>query len=201
MIAFLKGKVVQTEEGRLYLDVNQIGFEIFMSSRDLERLKGGMDVTVFTYMHVKEDLMQLYGFLRREDLQMFKQVINVNGIGPKGALGIFSVLSANDLRIAIATNDSKRISKAPGIGAKTAQKLILEMKDKISAEDLLEKEEDSGVQKIYEADNGTADAIEALIALGYSPVEANKAVKKAAKEAGEGAKTERLLSLSLKYMI
>ena len=143
--------------------------------------------------------MMLYGFLTKDDLALFKQLITVSGIGPKGAIGILSALSADDLRFAILAGDSKAISKAPGIGAKTAQRVILELKDKMSLEDAFEKKLEN--EKIHVATSNNQvknDAVMALTALGYSSSESLKAVSKV--EITEDMDVEAVLKLALKNM-
>ena len=133
MYAYFKGIIAQKEENGLILEVNQIGYHIFMPGSMLDALPGvGQEAMIHTYTYVKEDAMQLYGFLSRDDLALFKMLITVSGIGPKGGLAVLSTLSADDLRFAILSEDAKAIARAPGIGAKTAQKVVIELKDKIS---------------------------------------------------------------------
>ena len=133
---------------------------------------------IYTYTCVREDAFILYGFLTRDDLWIFKKLITVNGIGPKGALGILSVMSADDLRFAILAGDSKTISKAPGIGAKSAERIILDLKDKITFEPDEHVQNDvAAVQSSSLYSNVQNEAVEALTALGYSASEAMKAVR------------------------
>ena len=126
--------------------------------------------------------MQLYGFLSRDDLEMFRLLLNVNGIGPKAALGVLAGLTADELRFAVLSDDIKTISRAPGIGKKTAQKLILELKDKLKLEDAFEKklahEQETADISSSVLHDGRQEAVEALVALGYSSTEAMKAVRK-----------------------
>ena len=139
MYAYFKGIIAQKEEDGLILEVNRIGYHIFMPGSMLDALPGvGQEAIIHTYTYVKEDAMQLYGFLSRDDLVLFKMLISVSGIGPKGGLAVLSTLSADDLRFAILSEDAKAIAKAPGIGAKTAQKVVIELKDKISLEEALD---------------------------------------------------------------
>ena len=147
--------------------------------------------------------MSLYGFLSRSDLEMFRQLLGVNGIGPKGALGILSVLRPEDLRLAVMTGDAKAISRAPGVGAKTAQRIILDLKDKVQAEDLLTPLLDGSAAVSPAAGNGLSgnaakEAVEALVALGYTNAEAVKAVKSA--NVTEEMDSEAVLKASLKYL-
>ena len=158
----------------------------------------GSKVKIHTYLNVKEDAMQLYGFLNRDALSVFKLLIGVSGIGPKGGLGILAQLTPDELRFAVMSKDIKAISTAPGIGKKTAEKLIVELKDK----DVL----DHQVEAANGADEDTvnaqglqADAVQALTALGYGSTEALQAVRKV--EMDESTTVEDLLKGALKYLI
>ena len=144
MIAFIKGILNTVSEDRIVVENNGVGFEILVPGSVVGALpQVGNEVKIYTYTYVREDALQLYGFLTRDELDMFKLLITVSGIGPKGALGILTVMDADTLRFAILSDDSKSIAKAPGIGAKTASKLILELKDKCHLEDMLERGADS----------------------------------------------------------
>lgn len=201
MIAYIKGEVAFTAEGSVVLDVNGIGYRVYVSGRELQELPGiGSTVKLHTYFHVKEDGMQLFGFKRRDDLEVFSLLLGVSGIGPKAALGILSAFSADDLRFAVLSEDAKTIAKAPGIGTKTAKKLILELKDKLSLEDAFEKKllhaQEEQPQALTDA---RQEAIEALTALGYSASDALRAVKQA--DITEDMDTETILKAALKRMI
>ncbi len=201
MIAYLNGIVVDVTDTRVILDVNQVGFQIFISARTAQEMPGrGEEVRIYTYLNVKEDAMQLYGFLEEDELEMYRLLLNVNGIGPKAALGILSVLTPDDLRFAVLSDDVKAISKAPGVGSKTAQKLILELKDKLNLEDAFEKK--LGLSQSSAATDLSSDAkteaIQALTALGYSNSDALKAVRKAG--VTEEMDTETILKLALKQI-
>jgi Holliday junction DNA helicase RuvA len=141
----------------------------------------GQELKLYTYMQVREDAVVLFGFLTRDDLQMFKMLIGVNGVGPKAGLGILSSLGADELRFAILADDAKKISKAPGIGTKTAQKIILELKDKLDLEEAFEKKlsaDQISPEVVAAAENDVVqDAVQALVALGYGSTEALKAVR------------------------
>jgi len=182
MISYIRGELVSIEEDKIIVDVNGVGFGIYMPAQTMNLLPSiGEEVKLHTFMNVREDAMQLYGFLTRDDLHVFKLVIGVSGIGPKGGLGILSKLSADELRFAVMAHDVKTISSAPGIGKKTAEKLIIELKDKLSIEDVLSRDEDESVITAGHASNQTqAETVQALVALGYSNAEALKAVKKVA---------------------
>ena len=185
------------------MDVGGIGYGIFMSANAMGHLPQiGREVRIHTYLNVKEDAMQLFGFLTKDDLQVFKLLIGVNGVGPKGGLGILSVLTPNDLRFAVMAGDAKAISKAPGIGKKTAEKIILELKDKLSIEDVLEQ----SVQKesAVSIDTGhhhevMSEAVHALVALGYGNTESLKAVKQV--DITENMGVNEVLKQALKMMV
>lgn len=201
MIAYLQGIVAGITDTKVILDVNHIGFQIFMSSRDIQAMPGqGEEARIYTYLNVKEDAMQLYGFLSQDDLDVYKLLLNVSGIGPKGGLGILSAMTADDLRFAVLSEDAKSIAKAPGIGAKTAQKLILELKDKLSLEDAFEKKLENTAAASVKAglDDAKSEAVQALVALGYSNSDALKSVRKA--EITSDMDTETILKLALKQM-
>lgn len=179
MIAYVKGTVENISEDNAVVDVGGIGYNIKISADTAARLPGiGESVKLYTYTSVREDAIQLFGFLARNDLEIFKKCITVSGIGPKGALAILSVLDADSLRFAIMSGDVKAITKAPGIGARTAERLILELKDKIKIDDTLIDREIAATQA---AGTGAdtpqkREAIEALVSLGYGQAEAAKAV-------------------------
>lgn len=199
MYAYFKGIIAQKEENELILEVNRIGYRIFMSGSMLDALPGvGNEVTIHTYTYVKEDALQLYGFLSRDDLALFKMLITVSGIGPKGGLAVLSTLSADDLRFAILSEDAKAIAKAPGIGVKTAQKVVIELKDKLSLEEALDLKKGHIEARATNIEGSIEETVEALVALGYSSTEALQAVRKID---GAGEKdVETLLKESLRQL-
>ena len=202
MISFIRGNIADVTENSVIVEAGNIGYEIFMTGSAMEqasRMK--QEVKIHTYFHVREDAMQLYGFLNKDDLQMFRLLLGVNGIGPKAALGVMSGLSADELRFAVLSDDVKTISKAPGIGRKTAQKMILELKDKLKLEEAFEKkmehEQESAV--VGEAlRDGRQEAVEALTALGYSSTDALRAVRKVTDVDPEDV--EGILKAALKHL-
>jgi Holliday junction DNA helicase RuvA len=200
MIAFVKGSIEDIAEDNVILDTGGIGYNIKISGQTAAALPGiGKEVKLYTYTCVREDAFLLYGFLSRDELEIFKKLITVNGIGPKGGLSILSVMSADDLRFAIMSGDAKAISKAPGIGAKTAGRVILDLKDKISLDDTLIKREMNDYAGNVPAGNSAGnEAVEALIALGYQPGDALRAVKKV--NPTPEADAETILKLALKNM-
>ena len=205
MISYIKGPLTAIEEDVIVVEAGGVGMGIHVPLSVLDRLPGiGREVTVYTYFQVREDAMSLYGFLNRQDRDMFRQLIGVNGVGPKAALGILSTMTPDDLRMAIVAGDAKAISRAPGIGPKTAQRLILDLKDKISMEEVLGNLAlpcDGGASAaLGTASMGEAakEAVQALVALGYSNMEANKAVKQV--EVTETMTAEDVLKASLRYL-
>lgn len=202
MIQFIRGKLVSVEEDQAIVDVNGVGYGIFMSVQAMSRLpRMGAEVKIHTYLNVKEDAMQLFGFLTRDDLMIFKLLIGVNGIGPKGGQAILSVLSPDDLRFAVLAGDVKAISAAPGIGKKTAEKLILELKDKLKIEDALEhKASDMDISRdAVDTNQVQSEAVQALVALGYGSTEALKAVKQIPPE--DSPDVESVLKRALKLLL
>ena len=200
MYAYFKGKLAYVGEDSIILDVHDVGYRILLSPASIAYLPQlGEEVQLYTYTSVREDAIWLYGFLSLEDLEIFKKCITVSGIGPKGGMAILSVMDAEALRFAIISGDAKAIAKAPGIGTKTAQRLILELKDKISVEDTLVNREVNGIRMTaVTQDNNSEEAVEALVALGYSASDALKAVK-AVENAAE-MDVEALLKAALKNM-
>ena len=202
MIAYLKGTLEEIGNDYIVVDVNNIGYQVKVSLRVMEGLPAlGNLMKIHTYTYVREDVIALYGFLTKDDLQMFLLLLGVNGVGPKGALGILSMFSAQELRLAIISQDSKTIAKAPGIGAKTAQRMLIDLKDKVSVEETFEKmgEQSVAMSAASTAGSGAkADAIEALTALGYSASDSMKAVNMV--EITDGMSSDTILKQALKHM-
>ena len=202
MIAYVNGVVDIISEDNVVLDVGGIGYNIKISASTAEKLPGaGKQVKLYTYTSVREDAIQLFGFLSRNDLDIFKKCISVSGIGPKGALAILSVLDADSLRFAIMSGDVKAITKAPGIGARTAERLILELKDKIKVDDTAigREIESAGAENAGLEDSPQKrEAVEALVSLGYGNAEAVKAVN--AIEGIESMDSGAVLKAALKKM-
>ena len=203
MIGYIRGILEEADEQSVMIDNHGIGYRIFVPSSAFSgALPIGKEVKIYTYLSVKEDAMQLYGFLTRDDLRMFRMLLGVNGIGPKAGLGILSALTADELRFAVLADDAASIAKAPGIGKKTAQKLILELKDKLNLEDAFEQKlANQAAKDISAADAGSQvqEAVQALTALGYPGTEALRAVKKV--EGAESMTVEEILKAALKKMI
>lgn len=178
MIAYVKGIIEDIREDDVVIDVGGLGYHVRISADTAARLPGiGEKAKLYTYMNVREDAVQLFGFLSRNDLEIFRKCITVSGIGPKGALAILSVLDADSLRYAIMSGDVKAITKAPGIGARTAERLILELKDKIQIDEGMIGREIEETRAAGSADTPQKrEAVEALVSLGYGQAEAMKAV-------------------------
>ncbi len=202
MIAYIKGELSEVTEEAIVVENNGIGYKVIVPFSVIHQLpSSGSEVKIYTYMYVREDAMKLYGFLRKDDLNIFKLLITVNGIGPKGALGILSVITPDDLRFAVLSDDVKTISKAPGIGTKTAKKLILELKDKLKLEEAFETKLSHTEEVVgsVNTENIRNEAVMALIALGYSNVDALKAVRQV--KLTENMTVEELLKKSLKFIM
>lgn len=198
MISYIKGEIIDIIDDRIIIDNNGMGYNVFMPKSALGNLREGDEEIVYTYLSVREDAMNLYGFLTRDDLEIFKLLLGVSGIGPKGALGILSVITPDELRFAVFSDDVKAISKAPGIGGKTAQKLIIELKDKLKIENILQDSENA-VSGRVENEDIINEAVLALVALGYSQSAAFNAVRKS--DASKAACVEDILKLALKNII
>lgn len=203
MISFIRGQVVDSTENSVIVETAGIGYEIFMTGTAIEKaVRSEGKVKIHTYFHVREDVMQLFGFLSRDDLHMFRLLLGVNGIGPKAALGVLAGLTADELSFAILSDDVKTLSRAPGIGKKTAQKLILELKDKLKLEDAFEKkmlhQQEEAIAAGENILDGSKEAVEALVALGYSSTDALRAVRKVTDAAPDDV--EAILKAALKNL-
>ena len=198
MIGYIKGTIAEITPDRLVLENGGIGYEIFVPSSILDSgARQGQELKVYTYLHVREDALQLFGFRSRDELQVYRLLLGISGIGPKAAIGILSAMSVDS---AVLSDDAAAIAKAPGIGKKTAQKLILELKDKFSLEEAFEKKLAANQQSAAEQINEDAasEAVQALVALGYSGTEALQAVKKV--EGAADMDTEAVLKAALKFL-
>ena len=194
MIALINGTVEYIDENSAVLDTGGVGYRVYMSPANLARINAGQSVKIHTFLRVAEGIMDLYGFLTREELSMFKMIISVSGAGPKAGLAVLSVMTPAQVALAVVTDDYKSITKAQGVGPKLAQKIVLELKDKLKNNDLL-----SGGAAVDGSafapvtSDGMSDAVEALMVLGYSQSEAMRAVA----SAGEGLSTEEAIKKAL----
>ncbi len=221
MIAFLRGYVAAVYDGAAVIDVGGVGYEVRAAGETIQRLSAAgreEEIMVYTYTYLREDQIARYGFTSREDLELFKLLITVSGIGPKGGLALLSVGTADDLRFAIMTGDAKMIARAPGVGKKTAERVILDLRDKVAGmrdarmlafaagnQDTAAAGYAEGIGAVKPGmDDAAAEAVEALTALGYSRSEAAKAVRackeKAQEEAAELADTESILKAALRFL-
>ncbi len=176
MYYYIRGKLIFKDEQRVAVDANGVGYLINTTLTSLSQLtEVGTEVVLYTYLHVREDIMELYGFSTKEEKNIFMLLLSVSGVGPKAALSILSVLNANSFAVAVVTNDAKAIAKASGVGAKTAQRIILELKDKFSGSEILPDNMQSGGENVSDSRN---EAVSALVALGYNISEANEMIKK-----------------------
>ena len=205
MISYIRGELCDIDEQKAIVDVNGVGYGIYMPQQALSLLPPmGQQVKIHTYLNIREDAMQLFGFLTKEDLNVFRLLIGVNGIGPKAGLNILSCLSPDELRFAVLSGDAKAISATPGIGKKTAEKLILELKDKLNIEDMLEHAAHGGDSEDLASGTDTAsntmqaEAVQALTALGYGSAESLRAVKKSSPECSS---VEDILKEALKFLL
>ena len=175
MYYFIKGKIIKKDENSIVLENNGIGYNIFTSASSLNGAgELGNITTMYTYLHVREDVFDLYGFTTEEEKGMFLHLLSVSGVGPKAALAVLSVTNPAKLALAIITNDVKAITKAQGVGPKMAQRIILDLKDKLKNADLALDETDAEVT-IDDIGNAS-EAVSALVVLGYKPNDAKKAV-------------------------
>lgn len=204
MIAFVSGTVADITEDNVIVDVGGVGMNVCISADTASRLPGiDQDVKLYTYTCVREDAFLLYGFLSKNELELFKKCITVNGIGPKGALALLSAFDADSLRFAIISEDVKAISKAPGIGPKTAQRLVLELKDKLPVDaSMISREiaQNNGAADASFADQAQKkEALDALVALGYGRSESAKALN----EIGDvtGMDSGAILKAALKKLL
>ena len=197
MISYIKGKITYKSESFIIVECHDIGYKIIVSTLTLSKLHESEDIIIHTFMNVKEDNISLFGFLTQQEQQLFHKLLSVSGIGPKGAMAFLSEMTPDEIILAILSEDVKTLSKAPGIGKKTVQRLILELKDKIKIDEMAEQQvfENQIQQKQY---NEKWEAIEGLISLGYSRSEAMRAVNDGYKE---GLSVEEILKLSLKKLI
>ena len=194
MIALINGKVEYIDENSAVVDTGGVGYRVYMSPANLARINAGQSVKIHTFLRVAEGIMDLYGFLTREELSMFKMIISVSGAGPKAGLAVLSVMTPAQVALAVVTDDYKSITKAQGVGPKLAQKIVLELKDKMKNNDLLSggAAVDSSAF-ISTTSSSMGDAVEALMVLGYSQSEAMRAVA----SAGDGLSTEEAIKKAL----
>lgn len=170
MIAYLKGNVIHKDLNSIILEIAGIGYRVFVNENLLSSISLNQEAEIYTHHQVKEDASDLYGFRSKSDLELFELLISVSGVGPKSALGILNLASSNDIKEAIMTSDSASLTKVSGIGKKTAERLVLELKNKVM-------KLDGGLEILNASVSFGADEIDALISLGYSMSEARDALR------------------------
>jgi holliday junction DNA helicase RuvA len=204
MIAHVRGQLVAATADSAIVDVGGVGYRCLVPSSTRSRLPAmGQEVLLHTSFQVREDAMTLYGFLTGEEYDLFELLLKVDGVGPKAALSVLSSMTPDALRRALAFEDVTALCRAPGIGKKTAQRMVLELKDKVGSigvETVPLPGGLPGAGAAAGAPDVRADAIEALMALGYARAEASQAIEKAAREGGDEPKLETLVRLSLKHL-
>ena len=208
MIRYLNGILAEVGETEIVVEVQGVGYAVNVPVSMVEKLpEVGEEIKLYTYLSVREDAMQLFGFLSRGDLHMYKLLISVSGIGPKAGLGIMGSLSGEDIRFAVVSEDAKTIARAPGIGPKTAKKVILELRDKIDIEAMAAGAVGEETHEVAASGRGASweghsavvqDAIEALVVLGYPRTDAARAVRSV--EMSQDMTVEELLKQSLKHL-
>ena len=198
MFAYIKGTVTELGTDGIVIETGGIGFSVFTSSQVSAKLNMNQQATIYTHLNVREDDMSPFGLLTKEERSVFEMLINVSGVGPKSALSILSCLSVDELRMAVLSDDHKAIAKANGIGPKTAQRLIIELRDKFHLEDVLDSFDD-GETSAGAPEDIVSETAMALSSLGYSNVEALRAIKKV--PGSENMTVEELLKEALKKII
>jgi len=195
MISYVRGKVALKEGDFVVVESNGIGYTIHTSTEAINDINNGEEVKMYTYMNVREDAINLYGFLKREELNLFKMLLSVSGVGPKVACAILSTLTPSKFSVAVITKDEKALSKAPGVGKKAAQRIILELKDKIKKEELSFKDDEGRVSVANIENKVENEAISALLVLGYDYNKASNLVGTIYKD---GMKVEDVIKMALK---
>ena len=196
MISYIKGKLEIKNIDNVVIDIGGIGYKIYMSTNSMDRLgETGKEVKVYTYMRVREDDMSLYGFCSNEELKMFEQLLGVSGVGAKSALSILANISPSSFALAIITEDINTLKSLPGIGAKSAQRMVLELKDKMKTQEAVEMEA-MPVQTTVKNDKAR-DSIEALQVLGYAKRDIELAISKINTEE---LSIEEIIKQGLKYL-
>lgn len=197
MYAYIYGEIIEKEPENIVIECNGIGYNIHIAQGMLSKFPSvGQMTRIYTYTSVREDAFWLYGFSTKDELNLFKQLITVSGIGPKAAMGILSVMEVDTIHLAIISQDAKMIAKAPGVGAKSASRIVLELKDKIKPEDVIgkpvEDKEDSALSLLKQ------EATEALIALGYTVSDAYKVLQKL--DITEDTRVEDVIKMALRQI-
>lgn len=202
MYAFIEGIVEHKSSGELVINAGGVGYLLLCSQSTLSAAPPRGEITrIYTHLSVREDAMELFGFTSQEEKAMFLRLTSISGIGPRTALGVLAAMPLPDLTLAILTGDAATLCRAPGIGKKTAQRITLELKDKLSAEDLPAGTQAVSLPGSSSADSAVGEAILALQSLGYTQSEAARAVSAAHQDAGDGAGADDLVRLALRGMM
>ena len=196
MIAYLKGNLMTKSEEYIILEVQGIGYKVYMSKTSIDELDESNQVKVYTYLKIREDDISLFGFNTNEELHMFELLISVGGIGAKSAITILSNITPSRFALAVITNDVNSLKKLPGIGAKTAQRIILELKDKIKTEEAIDLDSNRIQQNNIQKEEDLEELIQALQVLGYRRYEINKVLPKVKSETLEDKIKETLQYLA-----
>lgn len=196
MIYSVRGELVHTEAGLAVVECGGVGYACRTTANTLAKIRSGGEVKLFTYLHITENAVDLFGFADSGELQCFKQLISVSGVGPKAALSILSDITPSKLALCVATGDSKTLTRSPGIGAKIAQRIVLELKDKVAKEQRVSAQEFAGGSAPVSAGNAVQEALNALAVLGFAPVQAQEALK----GADASLPVEELIKYALKNL-
>lgn len=178
MYAYIRGKIVEKSNNYVIIENNGIGYRIFMSVTAIDKIQEENEgVKIYTYYQVREDNISLYGFLQKEELRMFELLLSVSGVGAKSAIAMLSSILPSEFAMAIIQNDTSKLTKIQGVGAKTAARIVLELKDKLKTEEAISKANDS-IQKVIKNDEEIEEALQALQILGYNKKEIEKVFEK-----------------------
>lgn len=201
MFSYLTGYLKEKSQTFVVIDVSGVGFKVYTSSTSLNDVMTKTEndkVTFYTYLYIKEGIMDLYGFSTKEELTMFELLISVSGVGAKGAVAILSTATPEKIAISVATNDVSSIKKASGIGPKTAQRVILELKDKVKTDNLASESNEIDTEEIISLPQSKNEAVSALMVLGYTKFESEKAVSKVDSSIND---VEDIIKAALKALI
>lgn len=176
MINFLRGKIIIKGKDFVVVDVSGVGYKVYVNSELLSNFLIGEEAKIYTYQHVREDILALYGFKNMEELELFELLLSISGVGPKSAIGVLTIASVNDIKDSIARGDSALLTKVSGIGKKTAERVVLELQDKMGSLTISEKKDSFNCDE--KKINASSDEIDALVSLGYSLQEARDALRR-----------------------
>ena len=197
MYAYIKGKIVEKSNNYVIVENNGIGYRIFMTLTAIDKISDDVqEVKIYTYYQVREDNISLYGFLQKEELRMFELLLSVSGVGAKSAIAMLSSITPSDFAMAVIQNDTKKLTKIQGVGAKTAARIVLELKDKLKTEEAI-SQNDIEVQKVIKNTEEIDEASQALLILGYNKKEIDKAFEKLELD---GLSTQDIIKKALAFL-